>query len=62
MSIDSLKRLQQLNKENARLITVNAGVLRAARSEILAHVELNGKGLMTDIVLGQLNKAIGDED
>ena len=35
-------------------------ILKAARSEIQAHIKVNGKGIMTDIVLDQLNKAIGD--
>lgn len=56
----ALERLRALNAENQRRIMVSVGTLKAARSEIQAHVKVNGKGIMTDIVLGQLNKAIGD--
>ncbi|OSK38725.1 hypothetical protein EAJG_01122 [Escherichia coli E267] len=55
-----LERLLAINAENQRLVSVNVGTLKAARSEIQAHVKLNGKGIMTNIVLDQLNKAIGD--
>lgn len=54
----SIERLQELNRDNQRMILVSAGVLKSARSEILAHVKLNGKGVMTDIVLNSLNVAI----
>ncbi len=40
---------------------VSVGTLKAARSEILAHVGVNGKGLMTDIVLNQINAVIGKD-
>lgn len=56
----SLERLREINADNQRRVTVSVGVLKAARSEINAHVSVNGKGIMTDIVLDQLNKAIGD--
>ncbi|MBF8075914.1 hypothetical protein [Klebsiella pneumoniae] len=56
----SLERLQEINADNQRRVTVSVGTLKAARSEIQAHVKVNGKGIMTDIVLDQLNKAIGD--
>ncbi|WP_301692041.1 hypothetical protein [Klebsiella pneumoniae] len=56
----ALERLRKINAENQRRVFVNVGTLKAARSEIQAHVKLNGKGIMTDIVLTQLNKAIGD--
>ncbi|MGX3904574.1 hypothetical protein ACWJPH_18930 [Klebsiella pneumoniae] len=55
-----LERLLAINVENQRLVSVSVGTLKAARSEIQAHIKVNGKGIMTDIVLGQLNKAIGD--
>ncbi|OVY39910.1 hypothetical protein BME69_04885 [Klebsiella quasipneumoniae subsp. quasipneumoniae] len=55
-----LERLRAINVENERRVMVNIGTLKAARSEIQAHVKLNGKGIMTDMVLDQLNKAIGD--
>ncbi|EMK0351698.1 hypothetical protein V8J08_003971 [Citrobacter amalonaticus] len=53
-----LERLKSLNEDNQRDVRVNLGVLKAARSEILAHVKLNGKGVMTDLVLNALNSAI----
>ena len=56
----ALERLREINAENQRRVFVSIGTLKAARSEIQAHVKVNGKGIMTDIVLGQLNKAIGD--
>ena len=55
-----LERLREINAENQRRVSVSVGTLKAARSEIQAHIKVNGKGIMTDIVLGQLNKAIGD--
>lgn len=55
-----LERLKSLNAENRLEVRVNLGVLKAARSEILAHVQLNGKGVMTDMVLNALNSAIND--
>lgn len=55
-----LERLKSLNAENQRDIRINLGVLKAARSEILAHVAVNGKGVMTDLVLNALNSAIND--
>lgn len=53
-----LERLKSLNADNRRYVRVNLGILKAARSEILSHVELNGKSVMTDMVLNALNKAI----
>lgn len=53
-----LERLQTANKENQRMVMVSVGTLKSARSEILAHVAVNGKGVMTDIVLNKLNAAI----
>ncbi|HED2372754.1 TPA: hypothetical protein R4216_001776 [Citrobacter freundii] len=53
-----LERLQSANKENQRMVMVSIGTLKSARSEILAHVAVNGKGVMTDIVLNKLNAAI----
>ncbi|CAM6646123.1 TPA: hypothetical protein ACXNKZ_001195 [Klebsiella pneumoniae] len=55
-----LERLRKINAENQRRVFVSVGTLKAARSEIQAHIKVNGKGIMTDIVLDQLNKAIGD--
>lgn len=56
----ALERLREINAENQLRVFVSIGTLKAARSEIQAHVKVNGKGIMTDIVLGQLSKAIGD--
>ncbi|EPY7191744.1 hypothetical protein ACXEIK_004110 [Klebsiella quasipneumoniae] len=56
----ALERLREINAENQRRVFVSIGTLKAARSEIQAHIKVNGKGIMTDIVLWQLNKAIGD--
>ncbi|EPB5863269.1 hypothetical protein ACRQOC_004549 [Klebsiella pneumoniae] len=56
----ALEHLREINAENQRRVFVSIGTLKAARSEIQAHIKVNGKGIMTDIVLDQLNKAIGD--
>lgn len=56
----ALERLREINAENQRRVFVSVGTLKAARSEIQSHIKVNGKGIMTDIVLDQLNKAIGD--
>ncbi|HCI8401046.1 hypothetical protein [Klebsiella pneumoniae] len=56
----ALERLRKINAENQRRVFVSVGTLKAARSEIQAHIKVNGKGIMTDIVIDQLNKAIGD--
>ncbi|EPX2823092.1 hypothetical protein ACWYEI_001153 [Klebsiella quasipneumoniae] len=56
----ALELLRKINAENQRRVFVSVGTLKAARSEIQAHIKVNGKGIMTDIVLDQLNKAIGD--
>lgn len=53
-----LERLKAINKENQRMVMVSIGTLKSARSEILAHVAVNGKGVMTDIVLNKLNTAL----
>ncbi|EMC1808335.1 hypothetical protein ACNEVU_001016 [Escherichia coli] len=53
-----IERLKAINKENQRMVMVSIGTLKSARSEILAHVAVNGKGVMTDIVLNKLNAAI----
>ena len=55
-----LQRIKTLNADNQRSVRVNLGVLKAARSEILAQVAINGKGVMTDMVLNALNSAIND--
>lgn len=56
----ALELLRKINAENQRRVFVSVGTLKAARSEIQAHIKVNGKGIMTDIVIDQLNKAIGD--
>ncbi|EMG5651504.1 hypothetical protein V5C92_001488 [Citrobacter freundii] len=53
-----IERLKAINKENQRMVMVSIGTLKSARSEILAHVAVNGKGVMTDIVLNKLNAAL----
>ncbi|EOI2402166.1 hypothetical protein ACMGB5_003830 [Klebsiella pneumoniae] len=55
-----LERIKTLNADNQRSVRVNLGVLKAARSETLAQVAINGKGVMTDMVLNALNSAIND--
>ncbi|HHT0255182.1 TPA: hypothetical protein ACTW4X_001382 [Raoultella planticola] len=54
----SLERLREINAENKRVVRVSIGVLKAARSEINAHASVNGKGVMTDMVLNSLNAII----
>ncbi|EAY2117845.1 hypothetical protein CG692_13085 [Escherichia coli] len=56
-----LERLQVANNENRQMVMVSVGTLKAARREILAHVAVNGKGVMTDIVLNQINAVIGKD-
>lgn len=53
-----LERIKEANKENQRPVTVNVGLLKSAASEIKAHVAINGKGLMTDMVINALETAI----
>lgn len=55
---DPIKRIKLLNAENQRRVTVTVGLLKAARSEIESHVMVNGKGVLTDMVLNQLNETI----
>ena len=57
---DKLKRFKALNADNQRVIRVSVSVLRAAITEINAQVAVNGKGVMTDMVLNGLKKAIGE--
>ncbi|MFL3496342.1 hypothetical protein [Citrobacter portucalensis] len=56
-----LERLQAANNENRQMVMVSVGTLKAARREILAHVAVKGKGVMTDIVLNQINAVIGKD-
>ena len=53
-----LDRINALNADNQRTVRINIGIIKAARSEILAHVAINGKSVMTDLVLNVLNNAI----
>lgn len=55
---ESYKQLCAANRENQRPVTVNVGILKAAMAEIKAHVAVNGKGVMTDMVLNSLKAAI----
>jgi len=55
---DSYKRLCSASRENQKPITVSVGILKAAMAEIKAHVAVNGKGVMTDMVLNSLKAAI----
>ena len=50
----TLDDLHLRNKELQTPVTVTVGVLKAAVTEIEAHVRVNGKGLMTDMVLNAL--------
>lgn len=50
----TLDDLHRRNKELKTPVTVTVGVLKAAVTEIEAHVKVNGKGLMTDMVLNAL--------
>ena len=48
----ALERLREINAENQRRVFVSVGTLKAARSEIQAHIKVNGKGIMPAIVTG----------
>lgn len=50
----TLDDLHRRNKELQTPVTITVGVLKAAVTEIEAHVRVNGKGLMTDMVLNAL--------
>lgn len=50
----TLDDLRRRNKELQTPVIVTVGVLKAAVTEIEAHVRVNGKGLMTDMVLNAL--------
>lgn len=54
----SIKELEKLSAVNSRPVTVNVGLLKSALREINAHVAVNGKGILTDMVLSGLNAAI----
>ena len=46
------------NKENQRIVSVNVGVLKAALSEIRAHLAVNGEGIMTRSIINALEENI----
>lgn len=54
----SIERLQELNRELQRPVTVPAAVLRAALREIKAQSALNGEGLLTRMVVNALEEAL----
>ena len=54
----SIERLQELNRELQRPITVTAAVLQAALREIKAQSALNGEGLLTRMVVNALEEAL----
>ncbi|WP_334376440.1 DUF4752 family protein [Enterobacter roggenkampii] len=61
----ALKQWDKRRKLSRRQKAVNEfydafDLSKAARSEILAQVAINGKGVMTDMVLNALNSAIND--
>lgn len=58
----TLKEFELNSRENQRVVRVNVGVLKSAIREIEAHAKVNGKGVLTDMVLNALNSAVkGDE-
>lgn len=56
--LTAIERLVKVNEDNKRVVTVNIGVLKAALSEIKAHVAINGEGLMTRMVIRALEENI----
>lgn len=56
--LTAIERLAKVNEDNKRVVTVNVGVLKAALSEIKAHVAINGEGLMTRMVIMALEESI----
>lgn len=57
----SLKELEQLSRENQRVVRVNVGVLKSAIREIEVNAKVNGKGVFTDMVLNALNSAVKED-
>jgi hypothetical protein len=53
-----IESLAKINEDNKRVVAVNVGVLKAALSEIKAHVAINGEGLMTRAVIRALEEGI----
>ena len=56
--LTAIERLAKINEDNKRVVTVSVGVLKAALSEIKAHVAMNGEGLMTRTVIRALEENI----
>lgn len=56
--LTAIERLKKINEDNKRVVTVSVGVLKAALSEIKAHVAMNGEGLLTRAVIGALEENI----
>lgn len=56
--LTAIERLAKINEDNKRVITVSVGVLKAALSEIKAHVAINGEGLMTRAVIMALEENV----
>ena len=58
----ALSDLEKSSRENWRVVRVRVGVLKSAIREIEAHAKVNGKGVLTDMVMNALNSAVkGDE-
>lgn len=56
--LTAIERLKKINEDNKRVVTVSVGVLKAALSEIKAHVAMNGEGLLTRAVIRALEENI----
>lgn len=56
--LTAIERLAKINEDNKRVVTVSIGVLKAALSEIKAHVAMNGEGLMTRAIIRALEENI----
>lgn len=56
--LTAIERLAKINEDNKRVVTVSIGVLKAALSEIKAHVAMNGEGLMTRAVIRALEENV----
>lgn len=56
--LTAIERLKKINEDNKRVVTVSVGVLKAALSEIKAHVAMNGEGLLTRAVIRVLEENI----
>lgn len=52
--MNMLDELRKRNKELQTPVTVNVALLKAALAEIESHVAVNGKGLLTDMVINGL--------